>query len=232
MDRLVGVSFAIPVSRDGTKVNFTMIYGRGWYNHRKGFQRVELDIAAKKKAIAQPFPLSPSPLQAHPTGVNKRQCAHHQRYHDGLVCHGVTAPLAALGHLYRCNAHGNCRICSTHCVNTSWSHQLKLVDLFTNNMLILPSILPVPDSPRTIPSNNYIDGSKPDGQSVTRATVSLDLMLEEFALLDAHVAVVKSSFTTMCSQPGTLPRSSTSLTLLPLAQRTVSSRFCPNTRWN
>ncbi|ETV64715.1 hypothetical protein H257_18453 [Aphanomyces astaci] len=169
----------------------------GWYNHRKGFQRVDLDIAAKEKAIAQPFTLSPSPLQARPAGVNKRQCIPPPTLPrwtrvprgDGAVSRsGASAPSQRPWQ-------------SPNMFNALREHIVvtptQLVVSSTNSMLILPSILPVPDSPRTLPSNTYIDGTKPDGQSVTRATVSLDLMLEKFALLDSHVAAAKWAFTTM-----------------------------------
>ncbi|ETV75050.1 hypothetical protein H257_10649 [Aphanomyces astaci] len=143
------------------------IYGRGWYNHRKGFQRVDLDIAAKENAIAQPFTLSPSPLHARPAGVNKRQCIPPPtlpRWTRVPRGHGAVSRSGASASPQRPWQSPNMfDALREHIVVTP----TQLVDSSTNNMLILPSILPVPDSPRTLPSNTYIDGTKPDGQSVT-----------------------------------------------------------------
>ncbi|ETW05916.1 hypothetical protein H310_03558 [Aphanomyces invadans] len=49
------------------------VYGKGWYSHKKGYQRIDLDIAAKEERTSKPT--SPSPRQTgHPSGNSKRTC--------------------------------------------------------------------------------------------------------------------------------------------------------------
>ncbi|CAK4695654.1 unnamed protein product [Aphanomyces euteiches] len=51
------------------------LFGKGWYNHKKSLQRIDLDIAAKEKKLVSPFATASgaSGQATRPTSEAKRQ---------------------------------------------------------------------------------------------------------------------------------------------------------------
>ncbi|CAK4101566.1 unnamed protein product [Aphanomyces euteiches] len=56
------------------------LFGKGWYNHKKSLQRIDLDIAAKEKKLVSPFATASgaSGQATRPTSEAKRQRAEPQ----------------------------------------------------------------------------------------------------------------------------------------------------------
>ncbi|KAH9072035.1 hypothetical protein Ae201684P_021172 [Aphanomyces euteiches] len=144
------------------------LFGKGWYNHKKSLQRIDLDIAAKEKKLVSPFATASgaSGQATRPTSEAKRQRAEPQPTNPWRI-HVVVTPMQIS------NTTGD--LCVT-----------------------VPQILDTPDPPFQLPTDAYVGGTKIHRAKAVRVEMPLEAILDEFAILDRDAKEMQQSFDKIC----------------------------------
>ena len=159
------------------------VYCKGWYNHKLGVQRANLDIAAKELKIP-PRTAKPNGTQAqaaHQSGEAKRQCAEPPRATPWRkVTHGPPGTQQLPPHERPWVTNNVFDVLRQHVVVSPMQISNKNGD----QKSIVPQILEVPDAPLTLPDDEFIGGTKVEANRPVRIEMPLEAILDEFAALD------------------------------------------------
>ncbi|CAK4963558.1 unnamed protein product, partial [Aphanomyces euteiches] len=159
------------------------VYAKGWYNHKLGIQRANLDIAAKELKIP---PMSAKATTthaqaAHPSGEAKRQCTDNKPATPWRkVTHGPpgTQQQPPLERPWVTNNVFD--VLRQHVVVSP----MQISNVNGEQKSFVPQILEVPDAPLTLPEDEYIGGTKVEANRPVRIEMPLEAILDEFAALD------------------------------------------------
>jgi hypothetical protein len=162
------------------------IYPKGWFNHKKGVQRVDLDIAAKeRKVVSQPTRAAPVLATPPPP---KRQRTDLDVSPWKKVIHGPRAEGQATPPRPWSSPNAfdvlDQYVEHSHTVTTSSTGSYKAY---------APSFKPRTNAPVVSPPAGYVDITSPDGHTAVRKEISLDDLLLEFAALDSHSSAQATS---------------------------------------
>ncbi|KAF0705194.1 hypothetical protein As57867_007082, partial [Aphanomyces stellatus] len=129
------------------------IYGKGWYNHKKTFQRADLDIAAKERKISIPSASAPATNSQQPraTGESKRQCVAPppptpwRRVERGASAAANAQPRPWV-------SDNMFDILRQHVVVTA----MQITNSAGDRMMVVPQILDAPNAPNDVPGDAFV----------------------------------------------------------------------------
>ena len=171
------------------------LYGKGWYNHKKTIQRIDLDVAAKEKKLVSPLTTTPeaSGQAARPSGEAKRQRVQPEPANPWrFVRRGAAASEPPTSRpLVSENVFD---ILRQHVVVTP----MQICSSSGEATVLVPQILDTPDPPLQLPADAYVGGTKIHRAKAVRIEMPLDAILDEFALLDRNAKEMQQSFDKIC----------------------------------